>query len=113
MTWAQCSRSATLQRQMTSLEAARSFSQPGSRLAFQSQQLSCASARAHTMPLPSRTRSQSSVHIYRDANNKRTVCTIVFGDDVTSSASSSESRDRPHFRLPRVLRKRCAFRRQS
>ena len=83
-----CSRSASLQRQMTSLQVARSHSVPGSR--------GCSAYQLNQLPhsaTPLGPRSNSMVQIYRDRENNRTVCTITFADDVTahSSAISSNS----------------------
>ena len=94
-----CSRSASLQRQMTSLQVARSHSQPGARSAYQQQQqlssqqqLQQPSQLANNkVPATPLLRAQSMVHIYRDRENNRTVCTITFGDGSSSSGGSDDT----------------------
>ena len=90
--WLACSRSASLQRQMTSLQVARSHSQPGARSAYQQQQqLSSQQQLNNKVPAaPPLLRAQSMVHIYRDRENNRTVCTITFGDGSSSSGGNSD-----------------------
>ena len=91
--WLACSRSASLQRQMTSLQVARSHSQPGARSAYQQQQqLSSQQQLNNKVPAaPPLLRAQSMVHIYRDRENNRTVCTITFGDGSSSSGGSDDT----------------------